>query len=159
MVEPEDEVARPQAELGDPQYSPCCTGSGNKFILDDVDLAAGSDGNVYLLHGASCPLIYVISPDGDVVRKLRIDPEDPDLKANRVKFYAGRLAIGFGGAGSVTKSLIKVIDLKGNPAADYEVSVSAGDKYPVLACYGSEGFTLIPRGADTKLHLLEAMLP
>jgi len=48
-------------------------GSGNKFILNDVDVAAGSDGTVYLLHGASCPLIYVISPDGDVVRKLRID--------------------------------------------------------------------------------------
>ena len=52
-----------------------------------------------------------------------------------------------------------MIDLKGNPVADYEVSASGGDKYPVLACYGSEGFTLIPRGADTKLHLLEATLP
>jgi hypothetical protein len=86
MVEPEDEVARPQAELGDPQYSSCCTGSGNKFILDDVDLAAGSDGTVYLLHGASCPLIYLISPDGDVVRKLRIDAEDPDLKQTASSF-------------------------------------------------------------------------
>jgi hypothetical protein len=132
---------------------------GNAFVLDQADVGAGPDGNVYLLHGTSPPLIYVISPAGEVVRKLRIATKDPDRTASSMKLHAGRLAIGFDWVGDVPKSLIKVTDLKGNSIADYEIGEGAGDSDPILACYGSKGFTLIPRSAETKLHLLEAKLP
>jgi hypothetical protein len=132
---------------------------GNAFVLTQADVAAGPDGNVYLLHGTSPALIYVISPAGEVVRKLRIDTEDPNREASSIKFYAGRFAIGFDWVGNLPKSLIKVTDLKGNSIADYEIGEGAGELNPVLACYSSKGFTLIPRSAETKLHLLEAKLP
>jgi hypothetical protein len=159
IYEPEDEDARQKAEGGDPRYDLCCANSGNAFAFDQADVAAGADGNVYLLHGVSPPLIYVISPAGEVVRKLRIDAGDPALTANSIRFHAGRLAVGFDWLGHVPQNLIKVIDLKGNSIADYEVRESAGDSDPILACYGSEGFTLIPRGGDTALHLLTVKLP
>jgi hypothetical protein len=132
---------------------------GNAFVLDQADVGAGPDGNVYLLHGTSPALIYVISPAGEVVRKLRIATEDPNRTANSIKLHAGRLAIGFDWVGNVPKSLIKVSDLKGDSIADYEIGEGTGELNPILACYGSKGFTLIPRSAETKLHLLEARLP
>jgi hypothetical protein len=158
IYEPEDEDARQRAEGSDPKYFPCCADSGNKFVMN-ADVAAGSDGNVYLLHGTYPPLIYVISPTGDVVRKLRIDAGNPELTANSIKFYKDRLAIGLGWLGDVPSSLIKVIDLKGNPIADYEVKEGAKDSNPILACYNSDGFTLIPRWVGTKPYLLTARVP
>ena len=74
IYEPQDEDARQKAEGSDPKYLRCCSDSGNEFVGWNADVAAGSDGNVYLMHGTSPPLIYVISPAGDVVRKFRIDP-------------------------------------------------------------------------------------
>ena len=155
IYEPEDENARQRAEAGD-SLNGRYTYTGNEFIGWDADVTSGSDGSVYLLHGFSPSLIYVISPKGDVVRKLQIDTGNPELAANSIKFHAGRLAVGYSWLGDVAQNLIKVIDLDGNSIADYEVREGPKDSDPILACYNSDGFTLIPRWADTKLHLLVA---
>lgn len=159
IFESEDEEARQKAEGGDEKYALNGMAWGNAFVLAKADVAAGPDGNVYLLHGTSPALIYVISPAAEVVRKLRIATEDPDREASSIKSYASRLAIGFDWVGNAPESLIKVTDLKGNSIAEYEIEEGAGDSSPILACYGSKGLTLIPRVAETKLHLLEANLP
>ncbi len=159
ISETEDETARERAEGGDPKYLMCCSDSGNEFVGLKADVASASDGNLYLLHGTSPPLIYVISPAGKVVRKLRIEVGNPELTANSIKSYQGRLAIGFNWLGDVPESLIKVIDLQGNPVADLRVKERTEDSDPILACYNSEGFTLIPRQAETKLRLLKVKLP
>jgi hypothetical protein len=155
----EDDDARQKAEVGGEKYALHGIAWGNAFVLTQADVAAGPDGNVYLLHGTSPALVYVISPAGEVVRKLRIATEDPNREASSIKFYARRLAIGFDWVGNAPRSLIKVTDLRGNSIADYEIGEGAGDSDPILACYGSKGFTLIPRSAETKLHLREAKLP
>jgi hypothetical protein len=159
IYEPEDEDARQRAEGSDPKYFRCCSDSGNEFVAWNADVAAGSDGNVYLMHGNSPPLIYVISPAGDVVRKFPIDPSDPERVTNSIKFHDGRLAIGFNWLGDLPESLIKVIDLRGNSIADYRVKEGAKDSNPILACYTSDGFTLMPRLAGAKPYLLTAKLP
>jgi hypothetical protein len=159
IYEPEDEEARLKADGGDARYAPCCTDSGNAFVMEKSDVTAGSDGNVYLLHGSSPPLIYVISPAGEVVRKLRIELHNSALTANSIKFHAGRLAVGFNWLGDAPKNMVKVVDAKGNSIADYEIEEHAGDSDPILACYSSEGFTLVPRRANAKLRVLKAKLP
>ena len=100
-----------------------------------------------MLGGGSCQ-----------VRKLQIDTGNPELAANSIKFHAGRLAVGHSWLGDVPQNLIKVIDLDGNSIADYEVREGPkdSDSDSILACYNSDGFTLIPRMADTNLHLLVA---
>ena len=158
IYEPEDENARQRGEAGDSLHGRY-TSTGNEFIGWDADVTSGSDGNVYLLHGFSPSLIYVISPKGDVVRKLQIDTANPELAANSIKFHAGRLAVGYSWLGDVPQNLIKVIDLEGNSVADYEVHEGPKDSDPILACYNSDGFTLIPRAAETNLHLLMATMP
>ncbi len=158
IYEPEDAAARQRAEGNDPKYLICCSTSGNEFVGWNANVASGSDGNIYLLHGTSPPLIYVISHAGEVLRKLRI-PSPPDLTANSIKFYRGRLAIGFHWLDDVPQSLIKVIDVNGISIADYQVTEAAGDGDPVLACYNSDGVTLVSRWAGSRPYLLTAKLP
>lgn len=50
VYEPEDEEARSRAEAGDPKFGP--SAFSNRFVSRG-DVAAGADGNVYLLHGVS----------------------------------------------------------------------------------------------------------
>jgi len=54
-------------------------------------------------------------------------------------------------------ALIKVIDLKGNIVANY--GVGAGFEASRLACYGPEGFTMVPSVFETKSYLLKARVP
>jgi hypothetical protein len=62
IYEPEDEEARRKASPTDWKSRPIGTVGGADFVSKG-DVAAGSDGNVYLLHGTASPaLVYVISP-------------------------------------------------------------------------------------------------
>ena len=158
IFEAEDEDARQRAEGGDSRWGRYIN-TGNEFVGWDADVTSGSDGNVYFLHGFSPSLIYVISPKGDVVRKLRIDTGNPELVADSIKFYAGRLAVGYSWLGDVPQNLVKIIDLNGEAIADYQVLDGTKDFDPLLACYNADGFTFIPRRAETSLHLLSAKVP
>jgi hypothetical protein len=93
------------------------------------------------------------------VRKFQVNVGNPALATNSIRFYDGRLAIGFGWLGDLPESLIKVIDLKGNLIADYEVKEGDKDSNPILACYNADGFTLMPRWAGPNPYLLTAKLP
>jgi hypothetical protein len=158
IYEPEDDEARQKAELGDLDYA--SNNMGNQFVgLGGVDV--GSDGNVYLLRRTPLgfpTLIYVISPAGEVVRKLRIEAGDSDLVAEGIKSYGGRLAIGFGRRSHTDRYQVKVIDLQGNTIADY-VGALIGNDTLALACYNSEGLTMLPYFANPSLYLLKAKLP
>jgi hypothetical protein len=156
IYEPEDKDAQQKADAGDTEYVGTGGSVGNRFV-NVGDVAVGSDGNAYLLHGTSPALIYVISPAGAVVRKLRVTVDDLDFGAASIKAYAGRLAIGFirSSDGAIS---IKVIDLKGNSIGDYGMD-AVGTYSLALACYGDEGLTLIPQFAESKLYLFKAKLP
>jgi hypothetical protein len=150
IYEPEDDEARRKAESGDVEYTR--SNAGNRFV-GFGDVTAGSDGNVYLLRGVSPTLVYVISPAGEVVRKLHIEAKDPDFVAGSIKSYDGRLAIGFNGP----NNLVVVTDLEGNVIANYTIDRHKPD-WPALACYGSEGFTFVTVYAEKELYLLKAKL-
>jgi hypothetical protein len=126
------------------------------------DVSAGTDGNVYLLHGTASPgLVYVISPAGEVVRKLRVDAGDSELLARSIKFYSGRLAIEFDRwfDFDTHQNVIKVTDLEGNSIAAYRIRPVVGNHALYLAGYGAEGFTFIPYENEDKLYLVKARLP
>jgi hypothetical protein len=150
IYEPEDEEARQKAEGRDIAYSR--SNAGNRFVgLGDV--AIGSDGNAYLLRGASPTLVYVISPSGKVVRKLLIDAGGAEFVARDIKSYGGRLAIGFVGP----DNLVIVTDLNGKTIANYRIARRKPD-WPALACYDSQGFTFVTTYAEKELYLLKAKL-
>jgi hypothetical protein len=161
IYEPEDEEARQKALPAD--WGPRLVGSiGGADFVRRGDVTAGSDGNVYLLHRTASPaLVYVISPAGEVLRKLRIDAGDSELLARSIKFYAGRLAIEFdrGFHFDTHQNLIKVTDLQGNSIAEYRMRPVVGDHSLYLAGYGPEGFTFVPYENDDKLYLVKSKLP
>lgn len=156
IYEPEDEASRQKGGGNEIPGSPI--DNSNNFVLAG-DVTAGSDGNAYLLRGGYPALVYVISPKGNVLRKLQIDAGRPDLVATSIKFYDGRLAIGFDSNPDFPRNLIKVVDLKGNSIADYTVEQPKSEPDRILACYGPSGFTMIPRCVEAKLHLLTVKLP
>jgi hypothetical protein len=151
IYEPEDEEARLKAESVDIEYTN--SNVGNRFVgLGDV--ATAEDGNAYLLRGTPPTLVYLISPAGEVVRKLHIDAGDPDFVAGDIKSYGGRLAIGFHGP----NNLVLETDLEGKTIASYAVDRHKPD-LPPLACFGSSGFTFATVYAEKGLYLLKAKLP
>jgi hypothetical protein len=161
IYEPEDEEARLKASPSDWESRPIGAVGGADFVSRG-DVAAGSDGNVYLLHGTASPaLIYVISPAGKVLRKLRIDAGDSDLLARSIKFYAGRLAVEFDRWFNFDthQNLIKVTDLEGNSITDYRMRPVEGNHALYLAGYGSQGFTFIPYENEDRFYLVKAKLP
>jgi hypothetical protein len=162
IYEQEDDEARQKSLPADWSERAVDAIAGVDFVKRS-GIATDSDGNFYLLHGTASPaLVYVISPRGDVIRKLRIDAGDPGLLARSIKFHSGRLAIQFdkGIDQRTRESLIKVIDLQGNPIADYRVAVAAsGSRSLFLAGYSSDGFTFVPYYNEDKLYLLKTKLP
>ncbi len=153
IYEPEDENSRQRAESGDRDFLSDSTNAGNTFVWYG-DAVAGSDGNVYLLRSTSPALIYVISPRGEVMRKLRIDSGNSALVARTLRPGPGRLAISFLERYS-TKGIIKVVDLQGNPIADYG-SDDEGT-YPGLpGCYVSGAFAFLVGDSDHNVYLHKA---
>jgi len=145
IYEPEDEQARLKGQM---EWRQGAMDAGDNYALSS-GLAAGSDGNVYLLRGVYPTHVDVVSPAGEVVRKLRIDTGNPDLRAHGIEFYDGHLAIGFDRMNDGEGQLVKVIDLEGKGIADY--SVGAGLEESRLACYGPEGFTMVSDGPNPLL--------
>jgi hypothetical protein len=149
IYEPEDENARSRAEMGDTDFARAAV--GNLFVHRG-DATLGSDGNAYLLHSTSPALIYVISPAGEVIRKLRVDAGDSVRKLGSIKSYAGKLAISFEEFGHVR---VYVTDLEGNSIATYSMGTEKSDALD-LACYDSWGFTFVSSDAGNNLYLIKA---
>jgi hypothetical protein len=153
--EPEDEYAKGEAEIGDSDYSSSMSGvaAGNHYI-SRADVTLGEDGNAYLMHGASPTIVYVISPAGEVLRKFRVASSEPGQAAWSVKSYKNRLAFAY----QVGDHLeIQVTDLEGNPVAGYSINPKAKPDVVDtldLACYDTNGFTLITSEAGSNLYLL-----
>ncbi len=164
IYEPEDEEARQRSSPADWSGGVHVGhgGNGGTDFVSFGDIAAGSDGNMYLLHGTASPaLVYVISPVGDVVRKLRIDIGDSGLVTRSIKSYNGRLAIQFDKWFDIDtrQNLIEVTDLEGNPIAEYRMGTVVGNHSLYLAGYDSQGFTFMPYENDANLYLVKAKLP
>jgi hypothetical protein len=150
IFEPEDEDARTKAESGDTE-STGDADKGNRFV-DLGDVSLGADGNAYLLHGTSPPLIYVISQTGEVIRKIRIGSDSAGLAFRSIAPYAGRIALAFAKFGHIE---VRVTDLDGAPVNSYQLNIEKSG-VPRLACYDEHGFTFITTAPEGSVHLLVA---
>ena len=150
IYEPEDDDARDKAESGNPEFTHNAD-TGNRFI-DLGDMALGSDGYAYLLHGTSSALLYVISPAGEVVRKMRIGADSSGLAFRSIEMRGDRLAIGLARFGRIE---IHVMDLEGTPVERFVMNTDKSE-LPRLACYDTRGFTLITTGSKRGVHLVTA---
>lgn len=148
ISEAEDEDARRKAELGDTEFTH--NDERGNIFAEFGDVTLGSDGNVYLLHGTS-PLVYVISPAGEVLRKMRIGA-DSDLLFRSIKSYKDRLTIALSTFGHIE---VRVTNLNGVPIG---TNGWDSDKADVLglACYDARGFTFVSVASSESAYLLNA---
>jgi len=147
IYEPEDEDARTKAVAGDTEFTGYPGDWGNNFV-DRGDVTLGSDGNAYLLHGPVAPFVYVISPTGQVIRKMQIGVGDfsevsrvtgrTEHPFRTIKSYQGQLAIGLATWAHIEA---RVTTLDGVATDSYDLD--SNEDLLELACYDSRGFTFI----------------
>lgn len=125
---------------------------------EEITLGAaepGDDGNIYLLRHSGKPTVYVIAPDGTVVRTLHLTPPVPTASEGAIMQYSsaggGRLAIPFtvSEPQGTTMQMISVYNAEtGERFADYIAPPRMGG---ALACYTQQAFTFI---GTTEQHQL-----
>ena len=78
-----------------------------------------SDGNAYILSGTSPATVYIISPGGEVTRKLKVDPGDSEEVGFWIQESEGQLAVLFTKANQPGQ-IIKVLNSgTGKTVANY----------------------------------------
>ena len=115
IYEPADEESRLLAERG--------PNVGN-LAVSQGDAVAGPDGNIYLLRSTIPATIYAVSPEGKVIRTLKIDLGEFPLGMKSIQSglailsHKDREEIGRSPGGSVNE-----VDFDGNKIARYLVPV------------------------------------
>lgn len=124
---------------------------------DDVP---GSDGNIYLMRHFGTPVVYVIGPDGSVVRTMHLSPPAKTASEGAIMQYSAagnRLAIPFivtGPDGKTKSEVISVYDAEsGERLFDYHVPAGVG---AALACYSANRFTFLGHTSQHQLLLTHA---
>lgn len=120
---------------------------------DDVP---GGDGNIYLMRHFGTPVVYVIGPDGSVVRTMHLSAPAKTASEGAIMQYSAagnRLAIPFTVTGPDGKSHSEVISVydaeSGERLFDYHVPAGIG---AALACYAANRFTFL--GHTSQHHLM-----
>jgi hypothetical protein len=153
---PEDAEIDAAAEVGDSRYAhgPMF---GNRGISSGK-ARMGSDGNVYLMRRTSPATVYVISASGELVRTLKIEPENVGQMPSDMQIADGRIAIEFSLHCSSERCEgvnFTIADATtGQKLADYADNNVYGD----FACYIAkpERFTFLITDDGKKLQMVQA---
>lgn len=152
----EDAEIDAAAEGGDARYTfgPM---AGNRGISSGK-AGLGSDGNVYLMRRTSPAIVYVISATGELVRTLKIEPENTGQMPFGMQVADGRIAMEFSlhCSGDRCEGVnFTIADAtNGRKIADYADDNVYGD----FACYQAkpERFTFLLVNGENKLQMVQA---
>ncbi len=113
----DDQTLREMANSGDARVSLPLYPQFNRAIdLTQIEMAA--DGNAYLMRWTNPAIVYAISPGGETVRRLKIDPGNSGYRPSDMHVFENRIAILFVDAES-HDGIMKIIDLEGHEIAAY----------------------------------------
>ena len=154
---PDDSEIDSAAKVGDSRYSRSPM-AGNRAISSGR-ARLGEDGNVYLMRRTSPAIVYVISPSGEILRRLRIEPAEAGQLPLEMQIAGGRLALEFSLSCSGDRcegTNFTVADaMTGRTIIDYAVENSHG----VFSCYNAnpERFNFLTITDGHQLKLTEAI--
>jgi hypothetical protein len=131
-------------------------------ILAFTKMVASSDGNAYLMRPSSPPLVYVISPAGEVLRRLTLEgpgnglePVDIAVDGLRIAVFFARVRRAGAEAGPPQQVYALFDAMTGERVASY--SGNATTMSGSAVCYSmSEGFTFLGRGANGRFEIIHA---
>jgi hypothetical protein len=148
-------------EVGDARYTHAPR-ENNDPVSRSVAIT-GDDGFVYLMRATSPATVYVISPAGEVIRKIVVSaPTDKGLPDFGIRVVKNRLTVKFDrecdsalSFESCRGTLYTVVDgTTGRRLADY----GAGDTAGLLACYAPDPdrfFTFSMSADEHRLEIVE----
>ncbi|MFY9560231.1 MAG: hypothetical protein WAQ52_08360 [Terriglobales bacterium] len=120
-----------------------------------ADAEPGADGNIYAIRGSLPVLFYVISPTGDILRKLRIPSPSSGAMPQTFHLSANRLAVSFWDDATDLQTFVITDTQTGRRIATYS---DPGTLSPSFACYSAdEGvFTFLHLGEGNTLEVIRA---
>jgi hypothetical protein len=137
-------LIKPLSFTGDTKLKPDAKpGYGNEAIqLGEV--APADDGNIYLMRAAEKPLIFVISPAGEVVRKLTLEPPGKEYHGGHFSVAGGKIVMEFFKPNHDKQNsgtnLFSLYDAEtGERQLDYDPPPEGG----IFACYTPNQFTFV----------------
>lgn len=120
---------------------------------------SADDGNVYLLRPSKGAVVDVLSPGGEIVRRLTLNPPDSSFNAGSVRVAGGNVVVEFvqnipgDRQNRISQIIYSVFDTeKGEKLYDYE---GPSGMMGILACYTPNYFTFL-NVQDNGLSLIQA---
>lgn len=119
----------------------------------------GQDGNVYLMRRTAKPLVYVISPAGELLRKLEVAPPSEKAEPWAMKYGGGKLVVTFNEPAEKKEQgqiqIISLVDTEtGERQMDYVASGAVGGG---LICYTPNSFRFFGSTEDGHLTIEDAV--
>jgi hypothetical protein len=125
--------------------------------VDHSQIEMAADGNAYLMRWTNPAVIYAVSPGGEVVRRLKIDPGDSAYLPSQMRVIQNRIAMLF--VNTQTHDFImKIVDLEGHELATYD-ELEANRKQPgamlgnTFVCYTENPTRLFFLGTNDDYRL------
>ena len=152
----DDETLHDMAAVGDARVSLSGIPQSN-LAVSSSEVEMAEDGNAYLMRWTNPAIIYAISPRGEVVRRIELDPGEPDYHAGTMHIFKNRIAMLFIQPNSFEK-IMMIVDLQGHQIARYREVKSNGQNQPLLSgafyCYteAPSRFTFLGSNDDGKLQ-------
>jgi hypothetical protein len=113
----DDERIKKAADVGDSEAIDSLHPEHNQAI-ELGSAISGDDGNVYLLRHTSPAVIYAISPAGEVVKRITVDPGQPGAMPLIMQVAKGEIAVMFDDHAE-SAQVFKIVDLDGHELATY----------------------------------------
>jgi hypothetical protein len=122
-------------------------------VLDLSDAEVGVDGNLYVMRAASPALVYVISPSGKIMRRLKIDAPTAASRASAFHVSGNQIAVGF--SNDESQMLVVTDAQSGRNISTYSFS---GDASASFGCYSANEsvFTFLNLGEGNTLEVIRA---
>lgn len=122
--------------------------------LSDGDTTIGADGNVYLLTSDK---VLVVSPSGEIQRKITFTKPDPDFSAARVQYSEGLIVVSFAKARK-TELMFQYLVVNasnGDPLGLYAPTEETGSEN---VCFNRHDGFLFLKVKSNRLNLITAPL-
>ena len=133
--------------------------SGHRYGNRAVELGQmenADNGNIYLMRRLSSPILYAISPGGEVVRRFTINAGSPDFLPESMHIAGGKIAILFREP-QTSEEFVRIVDLSGRELATYDEPMDngRGTLGSAFACYSDnpERFTFLYTSNNGNLGL------
>src|ERR1700681_3137253 len=123
--------------------------------LDLAEAEVGSDGNLYVMRFSSPALVYVIGPNGKIMKTIKVSSPLPGALPSAFHLSGNRLALSFWNDESQSQTVVVADAQTGRKIASYADPTGLG---PSFACYSAnEGvFTFLRLGEGNELEVIRA---